>query len=227
MIHSQPPIHPTHHTREKADSGRLPSSPSRFRELVRKKPKAANDEEHKDRSPPSLFALIQHESKETDLSDEQVVNHAGLEAVSLMAPGVPNPRSALLAEHALSGLSPAPWQNAIVENATQGITHILAEEMKETSLTLNGPLFANTPLAGVKVIVREYSTAPLAFNVHFACAPLALDYLQPHLKTLASLFSSRRYPFSIHSIDADLGDGIPPPIQREKDEDQQHEEAGG
>jgi hypothetical protein len=119
--------------------------------------------------------------------------------------------------------STSPWL-FILESASQGISHLVMNNVNETTLTLNGPLFINTPLEGVKVIVREYSTAPQAFNIHFVCSPLALSYLEPHLKTLSSLFQNRRYPFSIHSVDADLGEGIPPPVQRDKENDQQQEE---
>lgn len=113
--------------------------------------------------------------------------------------------------------------SAIVEAATQEITHIVKHSVQETTLTLDGPLFANTPLAGMKMTLREYSTAPLAFNIHFACAPHALNYLQPHLKTLATLFQSKRSSYAIHSIDADLGDGVPSPIDSETGDKEQHE----
>jgi len=120
------------------------------------------------------------------------------------------------------------WQ-VILESASQGISHALAEEMTETTLNLDGPRFAGTPLAGTKLIVREYSTAPLAFNIHFACSPVGLAFLQPQLKTLSTLFQSRRYPFSIHSVDADLGDGVPTPIARDmgSGDDGQHERRQG
>lgn len=219
MIHSLPSIHSNEKiTRDKAEIGRSPSSSSRFRELVRKKPKEAIDADQ--RQPPSLFALIQQDLKDTESNHKHAIS-----STCALAPSVATTSSTLKTTSITALPNDAPWQ-AVLENASQGITHLLAEKMQETTLTLDGPLFAGTPLAGVKVIVREYSTAPLAFNIHFACGPAALAYLEPHLRTLTSFFQNRRYPFSVHSVDADLGDGIPPPITREKD-DERHEEPRG
>lgn len=152
------------------------------------------------------------------ISAQPAANHSNL-------PSMPVPSSPVVEVRptapSVSGLpATAPWQS-VLECATQGISHIQREDLKETTLTLDGPLFANTPLAGVKMTVKEYSTAPLAFSIHFACAPHALNFLQPHLKTLSSLFQNRRLPFSIHSIDADLGDGVPSPIQKDKGDDEE------
>lgn len=145
-------------------------------------------------------------------------NHSNLPAMPVPSSPVAGVRPAI---PSISGLpATAPWQS-VLECATQGISHIQKEDLQETTLTLDGPLFANTPLAGVKMTIKEYSTAPLAFSIHFACAPHALNFLQPHLKSLSSLFQNRRLPFSIHNIDADLGDGVPSPIQKDKGDDEE------
>lgn len=211
MTHSLPPLHQTEKTsRHKVDNHRGTNS-SRFRELVRKKPKEAIDADRGSHSShPSLYAMIQQ--KRAEIPDEDSSVSGIIQACSGLAPSSTN-----LEATSVNALSiDAPW-DAVIEQATQGITHLLAEKMRETSLMLTGPLFAGTPLEGTKIIVREYSTAPLAFNIHFACHPDALAHLQPHLKKLSSFFQNRRYPFSVHSIDADLGDGIPPPIEKDEE----------
>lgn len=172
-----------------------------------------------------LKKAIETETSDAKSSEKSVQAAAQVPVPSMsQVSATPSVRSSIPAANGLPATM--PWQG-ILESASQGITHVLKKDVKETTLTLDGPLFANTPLAGVKMTVREYSTAPLAYNIHFACAPHAMHYLQPHLKTLATLFQSRRSPFSIHSVDADLGDGIPSPIEKETGDDQQHEEERG
>ncbi len=171
---------------------------------------------------------------ETEESTQEPTKHqASLR--SFAAPYLPaSPVAATSALHAppiaTESLSaPAEAIRAILENASQGISHIYAKDIQETTLTLDGPRFTGTPLEGVKLIVREYSTAPRAYNICFVCVPAGLAYLQPHLMTMRTFFQNRKLPFSIHSIEADLGDGIPSPIDRASDssDDQEHEESRG
>ncbi len=207
--------------RERVESKR--SSSSSFRELLRKQSKkAASDEDQ--HSHPSLFAMIEQEARQQAAAKED--SYKPLQ-VSAELPLSPSLLSATFMQNTAAPLASLPATSPwlfILENASHCICHLLKENLKETTLTLNGPMFANTPLEGAKLIVREYSTAPLAFNIHFVCVPIALSYLMPHLKTFSSLFQNRRYPFSIHSVDADLGEGVPAPVRRNKEDDQQQEE---
>ncbi len=220
MIH-HPLLVPSNREPARKEESEHSHRSSRFRDMMRKvTKKSANQHEDPDSSqsllpPPSLFALIRQdllEAEEKNLHSDPVC--AALSAPLTTSSDV---------DPIIGSQEPSPVWSTILESASHGISHVLAEEITETTLQLDGPLFAGTPLEGTKLIVREYSTAPLAFNIHFVCAPVGLAYLQPQLKTLSTLFQNRRYPFSIHSVDADLGDGVPPPIERTGDDQEEKE----
>jgi len=239
MIQPYPTLDQTYKPqRDKAESER-PSS--EFSELVRTTPVEAIDADKK--SGPSLFELVQSEEGELSLEEgiaeflaelprdllesdqeDEEISVAALDMPTMPIAGAPYIAPAVLSEiSAVKGAASSTPLQAVIECAAQGITHIVTNGLQETTLILDGPLFKHTPLSGVKLTVREYSTAPLAFNIHFECAPAALAYLQPHLKTLTTVFQSQKQSFSIQSVDADLGDGIPPRVKRDKDDEDEKE----
>ncbi len=114
----------------------------------------------------------------------------------------------------------------LVESTQSGITHLTDRGMKETWITLDGTRFTDTALEGVKLVIREFSTAPLAYNVELRCSPTSLAHLQSLLPSLTAAIQQEHHSFVIHKIDAYLHDSPPPLIHRKEsaaDEDKPHD----
>jgi len=89
--------------------------------------------------------------------------------------------------------------------------HCIKNGIKETSVRLDGTSFIGSPLQGVELIIKEFSTAPAIFNIEFRGSVSAIAFLQPHLVTLsAALHSDKKKEFLIHRVELELeGDSSP------------------
>ncbi len=129
-----------------------------------------------------------------------------------------------------SNIPPISKQEAdwIVSEATAAITHCIDSGVKETTLRLEGAHFQTSPLYGTEIVITEFSTAPLAFNVEFRCSPTALAFLQPHLPGLAAAFHlTPKREFSFNRIDASLEDSSQFLFHRKPAAESGHNDRGG
>lgn len=94
----------------------------------------------------------------------------------------------------------------ILTESTSSITHCIQEGVKETSLRLEGPAFQSSPFQGMELVIKEFSTAPLVFNVEFRGSPSAISVLKPNLPNLCAAFHGMNKPegYAIHRIDTSI-----------------------
>ena len=115
----------------------------------------------------------------------------------------------------------------IMTEAASAITHCISSGVKETTLKLDAAGFQNSPLFGSELVIKEFSTAPLSFNVEIRCSPTALAFLQPHLPSLAAAFhTEQKRPYAIHRIEASLDDRSEFYFQRKPAADSGHNDQG-
>ncbi len=109
---------------------------------------------------------------------------------------------ATAAPPAYSLLDSQTW--ALFEKMVSVISILKDSGVTETTLHLNTPEFANSQYYGAQIIIREYSTAPLTYNIELIGNPLAAELFRKNLTTLRSAFDDPKYRFRIHRLDASI-----------------------
>lgn len=107
----------------------------------------------------------------------------------------------------IAPLSNAHYESLLSETAL-AISHTIDRGVKETSVKLDGPAFQGSVLCGVELIIKEYSTAPLMFNVEFRGSNQAISTLAAHLPALKAAFHQPE-GYAIHRIEANFEDSSP------------------
>ncbi len=86
----------------------------------------------------------------------------------------------------------------------------------KTSLTLDAPQFEGSPFFGSEIIITEFSTAPLSYNIEFLGSPQAKNLVQANVEELVAAFQAGQYNFKVNRIDVGL---LPsPPVAKRKAE---------
>ena len=73
--------------------------------------------------------------------------------------------------------------------------------MTETVITLNTPQFASSVFFGSQIIIQEYSTAPLAYNVQLNGTPEAVALFQGNVDDLMAAFQAGNYNFRVNRLE--------------------------
>jgi hypothetical protein len=76
--------------------------------------------------------------------------------------------------------------------------------MTETVISLNTPQFASSVFFGTQIIIREFSTAPQAFNIQLNGTPQALALFQGNADDLMAAFQAGNYNFRVHRLETGL-----------------------
>jgi hypothetical protein len=79
-----------------------------------------------------------------------------------------------------------------------------ANGINETTIHLNTPEFASSMFAGAQIVIKEYSTAPLAFNIEFLGSPQNSLYFEQNIATLRAAFASEDRKYTINRIESRL-----------------------
>lgn len=77
----------------------------------------------------------------------------------------------------------------------------LTPGIQETSFILNGPQFASSVFFGSQIIIQEFSTAPLMFNVQLNGSQQAVSLFQKNLGDLIAAFQGGQYAFKINRLE--------------------------
>ncbi len=102
---------------------------------------------------------------------------------------------------------------ALFEKMVSLISILKDTGVTETTLHLNTPEFANSPYYGAQIIIREYSTAPLTYNIELIGNPLAADLFRRNLPILRSAFDDPKLRFRVHRLDT----SIERPVERKEE----------
>lgn len=88
----------------------------------------------------------------------------------------------------------------------------------ETTIHLNTPQFSSSIFSGAEIILREFSTAPLIYNIEFVGNPQAVALLQKNMETLMHSFQEGKYRFKVNRIDTRLEDRQSSPFKKKQEE---------
>lgn len=109
----------------------------------------------------------------------------------------------------LEGASPSPpaytTMNTQVldlfERMAGVMTVMTDSKMTETVITLNSPHFASSVFYGTQIIIREYASAPKAFNIQLNGNPEAVALFQENVDDLMAAFQYGNYPFRVNRLE--------------------------
>lgn len=126
----------------------------------------------------------------------------------------------------------SPQVLALFERMVGVMTIIQTTGVTETVMTLNARQFASSVLYGSQIVIREFSTAPTAFNVEFIGSPEALALVQQNIPGLMGAVQQGNFNFTINRFDVKLATGEKPIFTRkeavgekgEKEEKQEKED---
>jgi hypothetical protein len=115
---------------------------------------------------------------------------------------------------------------ALFEKMISQIFIMQANGINETTIHLNTPEFASSMFAGAQIVIKEYSTAPLAFNIEFLGSPQNSIFFEQNIASLRAAFTSEERKYSIHRIESRLLSKQEKPLfhRKEKTSDKGKEE---
>jgi hypothetical protein len=102
-----------------------------------------------------------------------------------------------------------------------------ANGVNETVIHLNTPEFSSSIFAGAQLVIKEYSTAPLVFNIEFLGSPQNRLYFEQNIASLRAAFASEDRKYSINRIESRLLSKQEKPLfrRKEKTSDRDKEES--
>ncbi|HEY2810743.1 MAG TPA: hypothetical protein VGJ00_05090 [Rhabdochlamydiaceae bacterium] len=95
------------------------------------------------------------------------------------------------------------------------ISVMSASGVTETVVTLNAPKFASSVFFGAQIIIHEYKSAPLAYNIQINGTPEALSLFQGNAQDLMAAFQYGNYAFRVNRLETGLL--AKPPLVRRKE----------
>jgi hypothetical protein len=116
---------------------------------------------------------------------------------------------------------------ALFEKMASCMLVMSSSEDVETTLFLDNPHFASSVFFGTKITVREFSTAPKAFNVEIASSSQAIMAIEASKSDLLAAFQNGNFNFSIHRFDTQIQREERPVLHRKESEDHGNQERKG
>jgi hypothetical protein len=113
-----------------------------------------------------------------------------------------------------AALSPQLFE--LYERMVGVMTVMDSSGVTETTVSLSSPQLAASVFNGAQIIIREYSTAPKAFNVQLAGSPEAVNLFQSNIDKLTAAFETGQYNFQIHRLETVLQTATPPRTEKRK-----------
>lgn len=168
----------------------------------------------KDKNPKNVFDLIEEELEPSPLSvAPPLLQITPLEASTTSAQIVS---------------APLPTDiEALFEKMAGSMIVLSSSQESETSLFLDSPQFSSSVFYGTKITIKEFATAPKAFNVEISSSPLALMRIEMHKASLLEAFQKGDFNFSIGRFDLNLQDDDRPsfarkdPVSNEEEDESQ------
>ena len=104
------------------------------------------------------------------------------------------------------------------------MTVMTAAGITETTLTLSAPEYANSAFFGAQVIIKEFVTAPKAYNVQIVASPQGVALVQKNMSDLMSSFQAGNYNFKVNRLEALLSTERPLFRRKERVSGEEEEE---
>jgi hypothetical protein len=115
---------------------------------------------------------------------------------------------------------------ALFEKMVSQIFIMQANGLNETTIHLNTSEFSSSIFSGAQIVIREYSTAPLAFNIEFLGTAQNTLYFEQNIASLRAAFASEKRNYSIHRIDSRLQQKGEKPLFHRKEKTSDKEKEG-
>ena len=214
---------------ERTSSSKIPDQ--RFRDLMKVMP---TDERSNKRD---LFSLYNEEEDEEDENKTLSCGMLAAQPVLLTPPDEKKDGSAACAL-TVQGSAAVEMMSASAGALSPGIEALfekMASEMlvmcssgeTETTLFLDNP---SSAFFGMQITIREFSSAPKAFNIEITAVPTALAIVDAGMQGLLAAFQNGKFNFSVHRIETLVKQHEERPVFHRKesgDRDQQQDRRGG
>jgi hypothetical protein len=99
----------------------------------------------------------------------------------------------------------------------------------ETTLFLDNPHFASSALFGTQITIREFSTAPKAFNIEIISNPGGVALIDAGKNDLLNAFREGNFNFTVHRFDTHIEQTPDRPVfhRKEGGDQGQQDQRGG
>lgn len=173
----------------------------------------------------SVFELPRHHFSLPD--DEKGLNDLGNGGARSCQPssaiGGSLPVAALTGPSEGTSKAPSPQSialsaeiEALFEKMAGTMLLLASSKETETTLFLDTPQFDHSPFYGTRITIKEFSTAPKAFNIEIAASSVALTYLNAHKSALLAAFAKGDFNFSIGRLDTEIQQADRPLFHRKE-----------
>lgn len=98
--------------------------------------------------------------------------------------------------------------------------------MRQTTIELNSPQFANSPYFGSKIVIQEFNAAPKVFNITLVGSPQAVNSFQKQIGSLQAAFQAGDYAFRVHRLETSLIQEEAPVLERKEAASHDEEKQG-
>src|SRR5689334_13395558 len=89
----------------------------------------------------------------------------------------------------------------LFEHMASTMLIMTTSEETETTLFLEGAKFSSSVFFGTRITIKEYTSAPKAFNVEIASLPAAANLMAQHKDALLAAFENAKFPFTVHRLE--------------------------
>ncbi len=198
-------------------------SRARFRELLKVQ---ATDEKPKERKLPSASSDEEKDEEETGSLPSIFAPPCPQGSSSDTAPSAP----AIPSLNRIAGpVLPNPAMEAAFEKMASTMILMNSAGDRETTLFLDGAHFSGSCLFGTQITIREFSTAPKAFNIEVLSNSLGAAAIDAGKNALLLSFQNGNFNFTVHRFDTHIQQSEERPVLHRKeshDRDPQDQKRG-
>lgn len=202
----------SHSSSEKSRKGERPED--KFRELMRVSPVTEGLREK------DVFSMIaeEEECKESPILAAEIPYSTPLMAANAVAADAALASSSVTLSAAIE---------AVFEKMASCMIVMTTSHETETTLLLDNPQFASSALFGTQITIREFSTAPKAFNIEIISNPAAVAMIEGSKNALLSAFQKGDFNFTVHRLETHFQSEDRPVFHRKESNDREHQDQAG
>jgi hypothetical protein len=193
--------------------------PKNFQDLLRTKA-VDEDEEGID-----LFTLVEEEEKEAQcpsIPHPCIAPTIEMQLQLQKAEGIDAPAK-------LEKIALAPGIDTLFEKMASCMIVMNSSHETETTLFLDNPHFASSSFFGTQITIREFTTAPKAFNIEIVSNPQAIALIDASKMEMLLSFQNGHFNFTVHRFDTHIQGNEDRPLfhRKEWDDGQEKDQQGG
>lgn len=210
----------SHRTEEKPVCEEVPEG--HFKELLQVERVA---EELREKN---FFAMVSEEEEEESHQADEIVNvaiHSNQVCSNFISSAETGSANSIAA---VAATELSVEMEALFEKMASCMIVMNASNDIETTLFLDSANFASSSLFGTQITIKEFSTAPKAFNVEIISNPNAAAMIDAGKNSLLSHFQKGNFNFSVHRLDTHIAERADKPVfhRKESVSDEQKGDSG-